>query len=59
MVPSETVELIIRKTKKGFVFQFHTTFSNADKIFLDAQDIAPIIQLSLANLKMKKPLRQS
>jgi hypothetical protein len=58
VTPTDGVNLKIRATKKGFDFHFHVDFDHSNELFIDATEMAPIIQLSLNNLRMNRKSRR-
>jgi hypothetical protein len=58
VMPTDGVDLKIRATKKGSDFHFHVDFDHSNELFIDATEMAPIIQLSLNNLRMNRKSRR-
>ncbi|TCK31912.1 hypothetical protein B0G84_9021 [Paraburkholderia sp. BL8N3] len=54
VMPGGGVDLKIRTTASGFVFQFHVDFDHSDEMIFCAEDLAPVIQMSLMSLRRKR-----
>jgi hypothetical protein len=57
-MPTDDVDLKVRATKMGFDFHFDVDFDHSNELFVDATEMAPIIRLSLDNLRMNRKSRR-